>query len=58
VRERIASRITCVLGTSVFEQGNRLRSSVTVSVDPPLDALSRGSTAAAALSVALGYGTN
>jgi hypothetical protein len=45
-----------VLGASVYERKSRLRSSVTLSVDPPLGAFSVGSTAAAALSVGLGYG--
>jgi hypothetical protein len=47
-----------VVGAAVFDHESRLRSSVTLSVDPPLGSLSRGSTAAAALSVALGYGAN
>ena len=45
-----------VLGAAFFEPRSRLRSSVTLSVDPPVGSLSAGSTAAAALSVALGYG--
>ncbi len=45
-----------VVGAAVYERASRLRSSVTLSLDPPLGALSAGSTAAAALSVALGYG--
>lgn len=45
-----------VLGAAFFERSSRLRSSVTLSLDPPLPSLSAGSTAAAALSVALGYG--
>ncbi|HXK18736.1 MAG TPA: hypothetical protein VNG33_13085 [Polyangiaceae bacterium] len=47
-----------VAGAAVFERRSRLRSSLTLSVDPPLGALSQGSTAAAALSVALGYGVD
>lgn len=46
-----------VAGAAVFERHSRLRSSVTLSVDPPLGAFSQGSTAAAALSVAVGYGS-
>lgn len=45
-----------VVGAAVYEPRSRLRSSVTLSVDPPWSSLSIGSTAAAALSVALGYG--
>jgi len=47
-----------VLGASAFERKSRLRSSLTLSVDPPLRAggFSVGSTAAAAVSVGLGYG--
>jgi len=45
-----------VLGAAVYERSSKLRSSITLSVDPPLGSLSVGSTAAAALSVALGYG--
>lgn len=45
-----------VLGAAVYDRPSSLRSSLTLSVDPPWGALSVGSTAAAALSVALGYG--
>jgi hypothetical protein len=45
-----------VLGAAFFERSSRLRSSVTLSLDPPVQSFSVGSTAAAALSVALGYG--
>lgn len=45
-----------VLGAAVYERGSRLRSSVTLSVDPPLGSLSKGSTAAAALGVSLAVG--
>lgn len=45
-----------VLGAAVYEPQSRLRSSVTLSLDPPVGSFSVGSTAAAALSVALGYG--
>jgi hypothetical protein len=45
-----------VVGTAVFDAASRFRSSVTLSVDPPIGSLSVGSTAAAALSVSLGYG--
>ena len=54
-RERLGS---LVLGATIFEPASRLRSSVTFSVDPPVAAFSVGSTAAAALSVALGYGSD
>jgi hypothetical protein len=47
---------TVVLGAAVFDQGTRLRSSVALSVDPPLGGFARGAAAGAALSVALGYG--
>jgi len=47
-----------VLGGAVYERSSRLRSSITLSVDPPLGSLSAGSTAAAALSVSLGYGVD
>lgn len=50
-----------VLGAAVYEPKSRLRSSVTLSVDPALgsrSSFSVGSTAAAALSVALGYGAD
>jgi hypothetical protein len=53
--ERLGS---VVVGGSVFDAGTRLRSSLTFSIDPPLAGFSRGSTSAAALSVALGYGGN
>jgi hypothetical protein len=45
-----------VLGAAVYDQKSKLRSSLTLSVDPPLGSFSVGSTAAAALSVGLGYG--
>lgn len=45
-----------VLGGAFYDRSSRLRSSVTLSLDPPVPSLSVGSTAAAALSVALGYG--
>jgi hypothetical protein len=45
-----------MVGATVYERSSKLRSSITLSIDPPLDSLSVGSTAAAALSVALGYG--
>lgn len=45
-----------VVGAAVYERSSKLRSSITLSIDPPLGSLSVGSTAAAALSVALGYG--
>jgi hypothetical protein len=45
-----------VVGATVYERSSKLRSSITLSIDPPLDSLSVGATAAAALSVALGYG--
>lgn len=47
-----------VLGASAYDRRTRLRSQVTLSVDPPVDIgrFSVGSTAAAALSVGLGYG--
>lgn len=45
-----------VAGAAVYERATKLRSSITVSIDPPLGSFSVGSTAAAALSVALGYG--
>ena len=47
-----------VVGAAVYERATRLRSSITLSVDPPLDSFSVGSTAAAALGVALGYGAD
>ena len=46
-----------VVGGSVFDSSSRLRSSLTLSVDPPLGGFARGSTSATALSVALGYGS-
>jgi hypothetical protein len=45
-----------VLGAAVYERGSRLRSSVTLSVDPPLGSLSKGATAATALGVSLAVG--
>lgn len=51
--ERLCS---IVVGAAVYERSSRLRSSITLSLDPPLGSLSVSSTAAAALSVALGYG--
>ena len=48
--------LSIVVGAAIYERSSRLRSSITLSVDPPLGSLSVGSTAAAALSVALGYG--
>jgi hypothetical protein len=45
-----------VLGAAIYAPKSRLRSSLTLSVDPPLASFSVGSTAAAALSVALAYG--
>jgi hypothetical protein len=45
-----------VVGAAIYERSSKLRSSITLSVDPPVGSLSVGSTAAAALSVALGYG--
>jgi hypothetical protein len=45
-----------VVGAAIYERSSKLRSSITLSVDPPLGPLSVGATAAAALSVALGYG--
>jgi len=58
--EGTAERLwSVVLGAAVYEPKSKLRSSVTLSVDPALgswSSFSVGSTAAAALSVALGYG--
>ena len=51
--ERLCS---VVLGVAFYDRGSRVRSAVTLSVDPPLGALSRGSTAAASLGVSLGAG--
>lgn len=45
-----------VLGGAFYDRSSKLRSSLTLSLDPPISSLSVGSTAAAALSVALGYG--
>jgi hypothetical protein len=45
-----------VVGAAFYDRSSKLRSSITLSVDPPFGSLSVGSTAAAALSVALGYG--
>jgi hypothetical protein len=45
-----------VAGAAVFDRGSRLRSSITLSYDPPLGALSKGSTSAAALGVSLALG--
>lgn len=45
-----------VLGGAFYDRSSKLRSSLTLSLDPPVSSLSVGSTAAAALSVALGYG--
>jgi hypothetical protein len=55
--EGTAERLwSIVLGAAVYDRGSRLRSSVTLSVDPPLGTLSKGSTAAAALGVSLAVG--
>jgi hypothetical protein len=45
-----------VLGAAVYDRQSKLRSSLTLSIDPPLGSFSVGSTAAAALSVGLAYG--
>jgi hypothetical protein len=45
-----------VLGVAVYHRPSRLRSALTLSVDPPLGGLSQGTTAAAALGVSLGVG--
>jgi hypothetical protein len=47
---------TVVAGANFYDAWSRLRSAVTLSVDPPLPGLSRGSTAAVALGVSLGLG--
>jgi hypothetical protein len=47
---------TLVLGVGLFDRATRLRSSVTLSIDPPLGGFARGAAAAGALSVGLGYG--
>lgn len=55
--EGTAERLwSIVLGASVYERKSQLRSSLSLSVDPPLGSFSVGSTAATALSVGLGYG--
>ena len=48
--------LSVVLGGAFYDRSSKLRSSLTLSLDPPVRSLSVGSTAAAALSVALGYG--
>jgi hypothetical protein len=45
-----------VLGAAVYARNSNLRSSLTLSWDPPVGSFSVGTTAAAALSVALAYG--
>ena len=52
-----AERLWSVVAGAAFDERTiKLRSSITFSIDPPLGSFSVGSTAAAALSVALGYG--
>jgi hypothetical protein len=50
--------LSIVLGAAWFDQSTGLRSSLSLSLDPPLRFVSAGSTAVAALGVALGYGSN
>lgn len=45
-----------VVGAAVYDRNSKLRSSLTLSWDPPVGSFSVGTTAAAALSVALAYG--
>ena len=45
-----------VLGAAVYDRGTRFRGAITLSVDPPLGALSRGSTATTSLGVSLAVG--
>jgi hypothetical protein len=49
---------TAVLGASIFDAPSRWRSGVTLSLDPPLSGVSRGSTAAVALGVSVGLGVD
>lgn len=47
---------TVAAGVNMYDPRSRLRSAVTLSLDPPLAGFSRGSTAAMALGVSLGIG--
>jgi hypothetical protein len=49
--------LSIVLGAAWYGEATGLRSSLTLSLDPPLRSVSAGSTAVAALGVALGYGS-
>jgi hypothetical protein len=50
--------LSLVLGSSWYDPSTGLRSSLSLSLDPPLRFASVGTTAAASLAVALGYGSN
>ena len=48
--------LTVSLGGAVYDRPSGFRASLTLSLDPPVGAFSRASTAATALGVSLGYG--
>jgi hypothetical protein len=55
--EGTAERLwSVVVGAAVYDRTTRFRSALTLSAEPPLETLSMGSTATAALSLSLGVG--
>jgi hypothetical protein len=50
--------LSIVLGAGWYDEATGLRSSLTLSLDPPVRRASAGSAAVAALGLALGYGSN